>query len=56
VAELMVACGIQGILNFAPVSLIVPPTVNVVGVDLSVQLQHLAYNVQNTSRGVSYVG
>jgi redox-sensing transcriptional repressor len=56
VAEQMVACGIQGILNFAPVSLIVPPSVNVVGVDLSVQLQQLAYNVQNTSRGVSYVG
>lgn len=56
VAEEMVACGIVGILNFAPVSLIVPPSVSVVGVDLSVQLQHLAYNVQNAQRGVSYAG
>ncbi len=48
VADLMVASGITGILNFAPVPLNVPPTVNVVGVDLSVQLEHLAYKVQNT--------
>ena len=48
VADLMVACGIMGILNFAPVPLNVPPSVNVVGVDLSVQLEHLAYKVQNT--------
>ncbi len=48
VADLMVSCGITGILNFAPVPLNVPPSVNVVGVDLSVQLEHLAYKVQNT--------
>ncbi len=48
VADLMVGCGILGILNFAPVPLNVPPSVNVVGVDLSVQLEHLAYKVQNT--------
>jgi redox-sensing transcriptional repressor len=52
VADLMVACGIQGILNFAPISLIVPPTVNVVAVDLSIQLEHLAYKVQNARGGV----
>src|SRR5262249_38998647 len=46
VAEQMVACGIVGILNFAPLPLNVPPSVNVVGVDLSVQLEHLAYKVQ----------
>lgn len=56
VADEMVACGIVGILNFAPVALVVPPTVSVVAVDLSVQLQHLAYNVQNAQRGVSFVG
>jgi redox-sensing transcriptional repressor len=56
VAEEMVASGILGILNFAPVTLIVPPSVNVVGVDLSVHLQNLAYNVQNSIRGVSYAG
>jgi redox-sensing transcriptional repressor len=47
VADLMVGSGILGILNFAPVTLNVPPSVNVVGVDLSVQLEHLAYKVQN---------
>ncbi|MHC5544414.1 redox-sensing transcriptional repressor Rex, partial [Singulisphaera rosea] len=56
VAEQMVACGILGILNFAPVPLNVPPTVSVVAVDLSVQLEHLAYKVQNTQGGISYLG
>lgn len=56
VADLMVGCGIQGILNFAPVPLNVPPSVNVVGVDLSVQLEHLAYKVQNTPGDISCVG
>ena len=56
VADLMVSCGIPGILNFAPVPLNVPPSVNVVGVDLSVQLEHLAYKVQNTPGDVSGPG
>jgi redox-sensing transcriptional repressor len=57
VADLMVASGILGILNFAPLPLVVPPSVNVVAVDLSVQLEHLAYKVQNTSGGgISHAG
>jgi redox-sensing transcriptional repressor len=56
VADLMVSCGILGILSFAPVPLNVPPSVNVVGVDLSVQLEHLAYKVQNTPGGISHAG
>jgi redox-sensing transcriptional repressor len=48
VADLLVASGVQGILNFAPVPLNVPPSVSVVAVDLSVQLEHLAYKLQNT--------
>lgn len=56
VADLMISCGILGILNFAPVPLNVPPSVNVVGVDLSVQLEHLAYKVQNTPGGISHAG
>src|SRR4051794_18037543 len=52
-ADQLVASGIQGILNFAPVPLNVPPTVNVVAVDLSIQLEHLAYKVQNTQGGIS---
>jgi redox-sensing transcriptional repressor len=53
VADQMIACGIAGILNFAPVPLIVPPNVNVIAVDLSVQLENLAYKVQKTQEGVS---
>ncbi len=56
VAEQVVACGIHGILNFAPVSLIVPESVSVVAVDLSIQLEHLAYKVQNQQGGISHAG
>ncbi|GAC1474027.1 MAG: redox-sensing transcriptional repressor Rex [Isosphaeraceae bacterium] len=56
VADLLVSSGIHGILNFAPLPLNVPPSVNVVAVDLSVQLEHLAYKVQNTPGGISYAG
>jgi redox-sensing transcriptional repressor len=56
VADQLVACGIVGILNFAPASLVVPPGVSVVAVDLSVQLEHLAYKVQNARNGRSYAG
>jgi redox-sensing transcriptional repressor len=52
VAEQMVSSGITGILNFAPVPLIVPPAINVLAVDLSIQLEHLAYKVQNTPGGI----
>ncbi len=46
VADQMVASGITGILNFAPVPLTVPPGTSVVPVDLSVQLEALAYQAQ----------
>lgn len=52
VAEQMVASGIMGILNFAPVPLSVPAHVNVVNVDLSVQLENLAYKALKTQNGV----
>jgi redox-sensing transcriptional repressor len=52
-ADRMVACGILGILNFAPVPLSVPPAVNVLAVDLSIQLEHLAYKVQNARGGIA---
>ncbi len=48
VADRLVACGVPGILNFAPISLVLPPSVNVVAVDLAVQLEQLAYQVLNT--------
>ncbi len=47
-ADIVVASGITGILNFAPTPLVLPDKVNVVGVDLSVQLEHLAYKVHNS--------
>ena len=51
VADLLVAGGVRGILNFAPATLNVPDSVNVVAVDLSIQLEHLAYRVQYTDEG-----
>jgi redox-sensing transcriptional repressor len=56
VADLLVSCGIRGILNFAPVPLTVPPHVNLVAVDLSIQLENLAYKVQRTDGEVSCAG
>ncbi len=56
VADLLVACGIRGILNFAPVPLSVPPHVNLVAVNLSIQLENLAYKVQRTDGEVSCAG
>ncbi len=46
VAELLVAAGIRGILNFAPALLRTPAHVKVVTVDLSIQLEQLAFLVQ----------
>ncbi len=54
VVDQMIVGGIRGILNFAPAPLTVPPHVNVVAVDLSIQLENLAYKVQKTQDGVSW--
>ncbi len=45
VADALIAAGVEGILNFAPVTLTVPPHVNVVGVDLAIELEQLTYSV-----------
>lgn len=45
VADALVAAGIRGILNFAPVVLRLPPGVGAVNVDLAVQLEQLAFLV-----------
>jgi redox-sensing transcriptional repressor len=45
-ADTLVAAGIRGILNFAPVVLRLPPGVSLVSVDLTVQLEQLAFLVQ----------
>jgi redox-sensing transcriptional repressor len=46
VADDLVAAGIRGLLNFAPGVLRVPPGVSLVSVDLTVQLEQLAFLVQ----------
>jgi redox-sensing transcriptional repressor len=46
VAEVLIAAGVRGLLNFAPTVLRVPAGVNVVNVDLTVQLEQLAFLVQ----------
>ena len=46
VADALVAAGIRGVLNFAPVVLRLPPHVSLVSVQFSVQLQQLAFLVQ----------
>ena len=56
VTDLLVAAGIRGILNFAPMPISVPSHVNLVGVDLSIQLENLAYKVQRTDDEVSCAG
>ena len=49
----LVASGIGGIFNFAPIPLVVPNHVQVVAVDLSIQLEHLAYQIQRGANGIS---
>lgn len=44
-ANLLVAAGVKGILNFAPASLSVPERVGVASVDLAVHLEQLAFRV-----------
>lgn len=50
VADEMIAAGIRGILNFAPVRIQVPPDVAVSSVDLAVHLEQLSFQV-NESQG-----
>lgn len=51
VADAMVAAGIRSILNFAPTVLSTPAGVDVRKVDLSIELQILAYHEQRKSAG-----
>ena len=45
VADALVAAGIKGILNFAPIMLRLPSHVSLIAVDLAVQLEQLAFLV-----------
>lgn len=46
VANRLVAAGIQGVLNFSPIVLEVPPDVTVNNVDLALELEHLGYFIR----------
>jgi redox-sensing transcriptional repressor len=46
VGEALAAAGIRGVLNFAPTVLRLPTGIAVVNVDLTVQLEQLAFQVQ----------
>jgi redox-sensing transcriptional repressor len=46
VANRLVASGIMGILNFAPIVLAVPEEVMVSNVNLAIELENLSYFVQ----------
>ena len=45
VTDRLVEVGISGILNFAPVTLVVPETVTIAEVDLAIQLEQLSFAV-----------
>jgi redox-sensing transcriptional repressor len=47
VAELFVAAGMEGILNFAPVTLSLDANVGIVSVDLAIELEQLTFAVVN---------
>jgi redox-sensing transcriptional repressor len=47
VADQLVAAGIHGILNFAPAALSLPDGIRLVGVDLTTELELLAFSVAN---------
>jgi len=46
-ADMLVAAGIEGIVNFAPVTLALPAHVQNVGVDLAIELEQLSFAVTN---------
>jgi redox-sensing transcriptional repressor len=56
VADSLVAAGVRGILNFAPVSVTVPPDVSVQGVDLAVQLEQLSFKMSLAGETVPEAG
>ena len=47
VADALVAAGVDGILNFAPVTISVPKTIQLEGVDLAIELEQLSFAVVN---------
>jgi redox-sensing transcriptional repressor len=53
VCDRLVSCGVSSVLNFAPAVLTVPDNVDVRKVDLSIELQILAYHEQRKALGAA---
>jgi len=51
VADRLVAVGVEGIVNFAPVTINLPDSVSHVGVDLAIELEQLSFAVANRPLG-----
>jgi redox-sensing transcriptional repressor len=49
IADRLVAAGVVGILNFAPVRLVLPADVRGAGVDLAIEMEQLAFAVVSRS-------
>lgn len=50
VADRLAAVGVEGILNFAPVTINLPDRVSQIGVDLAIELEQLAFSVVQRQR------
>ena len=50
VADRLVDAGIEGLLNFAPVTITLPDHVQTVGVDLAIELEQLSFAVVTHGR------
>jgi redox-sensing transcriptional repressor len=53
VSDRLVAAGVEGIVNFAPVTLALPPGVSLIGVDLAIELEQLSFAVLNRTNNNS---
>jgi redox-sensing transcriptional repressor len=49
VANEVVAAGVEGVLNFAPVTLSLPNHIRIVGVDLAIELEQLSFAAVNST-------
>lgn len=48
VADQLVAAGVVGVVNFAPVTLSLPDGISLVGVDLAIELEQISFSVVNS--------
>jgi redox-sensing transcriptional repressor len=50
VADRLAACGVEGVMNFAPLAICLPAGVSQVGIDLAVELEQLAFSILSRER------